>query len=362
MGLALVVGPAKAGKIARLLEGYLEAIERDPVLIVPNAVGRRADRARPARAHAARSSPARSARSTTSFASWPARRSRMRRPVAERRPARARRAPRARPDAAERPRSLGALRGLRRLAARGARRARVGPARTGAARRRPRPALRVLPRRARPARALGPRPAAPPGRRAAPHGARRLGRAARVRVRLRGPDRRGVGAARGARCARRAHRLAAVRARRARVLVAAADAGGPRRAGSGPHRGAARRVRPSTGTRRSRTSSATSSPIRPPAGPSLDGARSASSRAQAPAARSSSSRRTIRELAADGMPLEQIALVVPARRALAGAARDGARHARDPVRDRGTAQSRPDALRPGAARAASLRVAAGRPP
>ena len=36
MSLALVVGPAKAGKIARLLEGYLEEIERDPVLIVPN--------------------------------------------------------------------------------------------------------------------------------------------------------------------------------------------------------------------------------------------------------------------------------------------------------------------------------------
>ena len=36
MGLALVVGPAKAGKIARLLEGYLAAIEHDPVLIVPN--------------------------------------------------------------------------------------------------------------------------------------------------------------------------------------------------------------------------------------------------------------------------------------------------------------------------------------
>ena len=36
MGLALVVGPAKAGKIARLLDGYLEVIERDPVLIVPN--------------------------------------------------------------------------------------------------------------------------------------------------------------------------------------------------------------------------------------------------------------------------------------------------------------------------------------
>jgi ATP-dependent helicase/nuclease subunit B len=37
VGLALVVGPAKAGKIARLLEGYLEQIDRDPVLIVPNA-------------------------------------------------------------------------------------------------------------------------------------------------------------------------------------------------------------------------------------------------------------------------------------------------------------------------------------
>jgi ATP-dependent helicase/DNAse subunit B len=36
MGLGLVVGPAKAGKIARLLEGYLESIELDPALIVPN--------------------------------------------------------------------------------------------------------------------------------------------------------------------------------------------------------------------------------------------------------------------------------------------------------------------------------------
>src|SRR6188768_3849991 len=36
MGLALVLGPAKAGKIAHLLDGYLAALERDPVLIVPN--------------------------------------------------------------------------------------------------------------------------------------------------------------------------------------------------------------------------------------------------------------------------------------------------------------------------------------
>ena len=36
MGLCLVVGPAKAGKIARLLDGYLVELARDPVLIVPN--------------------------------------------------------------------------------------------------------------------------------------------------------------------------------------------------------------------------------------------------------------------------------------------------------------------------------------
>ena len=36
MGLALVVGPANAGKVALLLERYLDALDRDPVLIVPN--------------------------------------------------------------------------------------------------------------------------------------------------------------------------------------------------------------------------------------------------------------------------------------------------------------------------------------
>lgn len=36
MGLALVVGPAHAGKIALLLERYLEALDGDPWLIVPN--------------------------------------------------------------------------------------------------------------------------------------------------------------------------------------------------------------------------------------------------------------------------------------------------------------------------------------
>jgi ATP-dependent helicase/DNAse subunit B len=36
MGLALVVGPANAGKVASLLDRYVEALDRDPVLIVPN--------------------------------------------------------------------------------------------------------------------------------------------------------------------------------------------------------------------------------------------------------------------------------------------------------------------------------------
>ena len=36
MALSLVVGPAHAGKVALLLERYLDALERDPWLIVPN--------------------------------------------------------------------------------------------------------------------------------------------------------------------------------------------------------------------------------------------------------------------------------------------------------------------------------------
>src|SRR6188768_1984959 len=36
MALALLVGPANAGKVARLLDRYLQALDRDPFLIVPN--------------------------------------------------------------------------------------------------------------------------------------------------------------------------------------------------------------------------------------------------------------------------------------------------------------------------------------
>ena len=35
-GLTLLSGPANAGKVALLLERYLEALDHDPVLIVPH--------------------------------------------------------------------------------------------------------------------------------------------------------------------------------------------------------------------------------------------------------------------------------------------------------------------------------------
>ena len=36
MGLSLVVGPAHAGKVALLLDRFVEEIDRDPWLVVPN--------------------------------------------------------------------------------------------------------------------------------------------------------------------------------------------------------------------------------------------------------------------------------------------------------------------------------------
>src|SRR4051812_14442002 len=36
MPLTLLAGPANAGKVARLLQGYLDSLDREPVLIVPN--------------------------------------------------------------------------------------------------------------------------------------------------------------------------------------------------------------------------------------------------------------------------------------------------------------------------------------
>jgi ATP-dependent helicase/DNAse subunit B len=53
MPLALLVGPANAGKVARLLDRYLETIDREPVLVVPNRFDRdRVERDLLARQHA----------------------------------------------------------------------------------------------------------------------------------------------------------------------------------------------------------------------------------------------------------------------------------------------------------------------
>ena len=38
MGLSLVVGPAHVGKVALLLERYLDVLEREPWLVVPNRI------------------------------------------------------------------------------------------------------------------------------------------------------------------------------------------------------------------------------------------------------------------------------------------------------------------------------------
>ena len=73
--------------------------------------------------------------------------------------------------------------------------------------------------------------------------ARRLGRRAGLRVRLRGPDRRGVGAAAGARRPQRGDRVDALRAGARCVRVAPADDGRSVRPRRRSHRGAAAGLR-----------------------------------------------------------------------------------------------------------------------
>ena len=202
MPLALFVGPANAGKVARLLDRYLAALDREPFLVVPNETDververeliaragrppRRADR------HVRRPLRPRPRRCRSRRAGLATARARPRRAVAAHRARR-------RGRLAERARRLRALPRLR-----GRARATPSPissprssatTRSKATSR----ALRGLSRRARPARRLGSRPGARAGRRARRLRPRRLGRNARPRLRLRGPDRRAVDAARGAR-------------------------------------------------------------------------------------------------------------------------------------------------------------------
>ena len=156
-----------------------------------------------------------------------------------------------------------------------------------------------------------------------------------LRLRLRGPDRRGVGAARGARGARRGDRLAAVRAgpRRLRVAAPTAEdlaalAGGrieelPPRSAEYAHAALAHLERHLFADT-------------PPAGPAARRRRPlprGRRRARLARARRRGDPRAGRGGIAARADRARRAL----RRALARAARDGARHARDPVRDRGRA-------------------------
>ena len=153
MGLALVVGPANAGKVALLLDRYLDALDRDPVLIVPN----RSDVDRVERDLLRR----RPALLTGSIGTFDDLFERLAYEDGEGRPllgpARrgAARPSRGRRGVAERPRPLRALRRLRGRAGGRSRRGRLRAARAGGARGRPRAARGRLSRRARPVSASG---------------------------------------------------------------------------------------------------------------------------------------------------------------------------------------------------------------
>ena len=211
MPLALLVGPANAGKVARLLDLYLADLDREPFLVVPN----RADVERVERELIARAGGLLGGQIGTFddlfgrvLANAGAEAQSSRRPVL---------GPLQRSLLLQRVVGSASLNGLGRLGAlprlrgracRGRRRPRVGAARPGGARRRPGRALLGVPGRARPPRRLGPGARARPGRRARRLGSRGLGRDAGARVRVRGPDRRPVDAPGGARGAHRGHRLA----------------------------------------------------------------------------------------------------------------------------------------------------------
>ena len=114
MPLTLLAGPANSGKVATLLDRYLDSLDEDPVLIVPN----RPDVDRIERDLLERS-PALLGGSIGTFADLfeqLARSDARRAPGRERGSARSGRPARARPRAAEWARTLGALPGVLRVA------------------------------------------------------------------------------------------------------------------------------------------------------------------------------------------------------------------------------------------------------
>ena len=154
---------------------------------------------------------------------------------------------------------------------------------------------------------------------------RRLARRARLRLRLRGPDRGASG-----RCSRRSPGRAEVRSRfptspgASAFASLAAHRRGPRGARRRPDRGARRRAPRSSPRRRSRISSATLFEPSAARRRRLDGAvrflEGAGTRGTLELVGEE-----VLALLRGGTPAEQIALVVPVARALARAARDGLR-------------------------------------
>ena len=345
MPLSLLAGPANAGKVALLLERYLGALDSDPILIVPNRPDvDRAERELLTRAGALVGG---SIGTFDDLFERIAQRQR-RAPARDQR----RRSGRSCCGASSPgPRAASArFAGFRGRARLDGRRARVRPARARRARRRARrrstaPTATELDRLGLWDRDLERRHAAE-RRRGRP---RRLGAAAGVRVRVRGPDRRRVGAARGARRARGGHGLAAVRARTRRLRVARRARPRTSRALAGrADRGAAAEPRAPARPALAHLERALFGDERD-AGAGARTARCASSRAPAPAARSSSSRDEILALLRDGTPADEIAIVCPVARPLARAARDGLqRRSASPTRSRARLRLGADAVRAGA--------------
>ena len=357
-GLTLLSGPANAGKVALLLERYLGALDRDPVLIVPHG----SDVERIERELLAQSGALLSGDIGTFDDVF----ERIARAGGSSNAGRDRCAAAAdHPHGCfghlpQRPRRVVAVHRLRGRARDRAGRARVGPRRARRSPRRPRTALHRISRGAGQARPLGPRPAAAPRRRSSRRGARRLVGPTRLCVRVRGPDRSSVGAPGSARRPHRGDRLASVRAEPGSVRVARAHVPGPQLARRRAHRGARASVRRGRAAR-ARTPRAPPVRGRPAAG-------SAARRLDPVPGRSRCARhaRARRGRSAEADPRRHEAgrdpRRLPERRPPARPARDRADRARSAVRDRGAHPDREDVVRPGAPLVPALRVARGRAP
>ena len=355
MPLRLIAGPANAGKVELLLDRYLAALEAGPSRFSSCRTGRTST----ASSASCSRAPALLGGSIGTFDDLFDRIAagggvegrplgRAERALLVRRVLAGRRA--------QRLQRVGGARRLRRVAPADARRARGGAARArrrrAASSARSGPAYRAeLDRSARSDRGLlrGAR------RRAAAVRPRRLARRAGVRVRLRGPDRRGVGAARGARRAYRGHASRSRTSRAGRVSLRSGARPRISRVWPPARSRSCRRATARSRLRRSRISSGRCSSDEP-AQRRRSTARSASSRAPAAAARSSSSARSCSRSSAPARRRSGSASSCPGVDRVRGAARDRARPVRHPVLRRRRGAARADAARPRARGAAPLRV------